>query len=496
MRALEITILDACRDPNLFGPWFRDPKTWGAWFAFLKALSGLPMDKADLRVFLRCTGRKAPPKGGATEAWLVCGRRAGKSFILALVAVFLACFKDWTGDLAPGERGTVMVIATDRKQARVIMRYIVGLIDGVPMLAALVERTTTEEIDLSNRITIEVHTASFRTVRGYTIVAALLDELAFWRSDESLNPDREIIDAIRPGMATVMGAMLLCASSPYARRGVLYAAWRDWYGKAGGPLVWQADTRTMNPTVPERVIQEAYDRDPASASAEYGAEFRKDVETFVSCEAVDACVVPGRRELPPVSSVRYVAFVDPSGGSQDSMTLAIAHQEDGGVILDAIRERRPPFSPEAVVREFADLLKSYRITSVTGDRYAGEWPRERFRKHGIEYRVVEKAKSDLYRDLLPVLNSGRVELPDDRRFVAQLCGLERRTARGGRDSIDHGPGGHDDLANVVAGAVAVASRTRAAPFIWVAGSEPIPSGRQGSFCGVAGDGSERWLRGG
>ena len=40
--------------------------------------------------------------------------------------------------------------------------------------------------------------------------------------------------------------------------------------------------------------------------------------------------------------------------------------------------------------------------------------------------------------------------------LAQLCGLERRTARGGRDSIDHAPGGHDDLANAVAGAAALA----------------------------------------
>jgi hypothetical protein len=34
-------------------------------------------------------------------------------------------------------------------------------------------------------------------------------------------------------------------------------------------------------------------------------------------------------------------------------------------------------------------------------------------------------------------------------------GLERRTARGGRDSIDHAAGAHDDLANVVAGLAAV-----------------------------------------
>jgi hypothetical protein len=137
------------------------------------------------------------------------------------------------------------------------------------------------------------------------------------------------------------------------------------------------------------------------------------------------------------------------------MTLAICHQDPGTkrVILDAIRERRPPFSPEGVVSEFVQLLKSYKIYRVTGDRYAGEWPRERFRLHGVEYLVADQPKSDQYRDVLATLNSGRAELLDLPRLAAQLCGLERRTARGGRDSIDHAPGGHDDVANCVCGAI-------------------------------------------
>jgi len=123
-------------------------------------------------------------------------------------------------------------------------------------------------------------------------------------------------------------------------------------------------------------------------------------------------------------------------------------------VLDAIRERKPPFSPDDVVIEFAALLKSYGIHRIAGDRYAGEWPRERFRAHRISYEPADKPKSDLYRDMLPLLNSGRVELLDHSRLVAQLCGLERRTARSGRDSIDHAPGGHDDLCNAVAGVIA------------------------------------------
>jgi hypothetical protein len=358
----------------------------------------------------------------------------------------------------------------------VILRYIRALLTGVPMLARMIEREAAEAFDLSNSITIEVGTASFRTIRGYTIVAALLDELAFFRTDDAADPDFEILDAIRPGMATIPGAMLLCASSPYARRGALWTAYRKHFGKDGDPvLVWQADTRTMNPTVPQRVIDEATERDPASAAAEYGARFRSDVESFVNREAVETCVSLGVRERQPMSAVSYSAFVDPSGGSGDSMTLAIGHQEDDVAVLDAIRERRPPFSPEDVVLEFAELLKTYRITEVQGDRYSGEWTRERFNHHGIRYELAEKPKSDLYRDFLPAINSRMVDLLDDARLFAQIVGLERRTARGGNDSIDHAPGAHDDLANSVAGVVAALASSAHGydnSMKWVGGSEP------------------------
>jgi hypothetical protein len=162
-------------------------------------------------------------------------------------------------------------------------------------------------------------------------------------------------------------------------------------------------------------------------------------------------VIPGRHELPKISGASYSGFCDPSGGSSDSFTLAIAHSENNRGILDLIREVRPPFSPEAITAEFASLLKSYGIHEIVGDRYGGEWPRERFREHGIEYNTSERTKSDIYKELLPLLNFGKVDLLDNWRLVSQLCGLERRTARGGRDSIDHPSGSYDDVANAVAG---------------------------------------------
>jgi hypothetical protein len=128
------------------------------------------------------------------------------------------------------------------------------------------------------------------------------------------------------------------------------------------------------------------------------------------------------------------------------------------MVIDAIRETRPRFNPEDVTDEYCRLLNSYRIRFVTGDRYAGSWPAEQFRKRSITYKTSEKSKSELYVDSLPVLNAGRVTIPNSQRLVAQLCGLERRTGRGtGRDIVDHGPNGHDDVANVVAGVLAGSS---------------------------------------
>jgi hypothetical protein len=289
----------------------------------------------------------------------------------------------------------------------------------------------------------------------------LCDEIAFWRTDDAAEPDFEILDAIRPGMATIPGAMLICASSPHARRGALWDAYRRHFGVENAPLVWQAETRAMNPTVPQTLVDEAMERDPASASAEFGARFRTDIEGFVRREVVEGCVSSHVRERPPQSSITYRAFVDPSGGSADSMTLAVGHMADEIAVVDAVRERRPPFSPKQVVADFCALLRSYGVSEVTGDRYGGEWPREQFRKHGVEYRLAERNRSELYRSLLPRLNSGTIDLIDSDHLVNQIVGLERRVARAGREVIDHPPGGHDDVANAVAGVADLLSEPEA-----------------------------------
>jgi hypothetical protein len=350
---------------------------------------------------------------------------------------------------------------------------------------------TADTRELSTGIVIEVRAASFRRLRGPTAVAVISTEVAFWMSDEtSANADTEILNAVRPMLATT-GGPLIIISSPYAKRGELWELHRRHYGPEGDPLILvaQGGSRDFNPTLPQRVVDRALERDRAAASAEFLGNFRDDIATFVSYEIVAACV-GDHVEMAPLSETKYHGFGDPSGGSADSFTLAISHKDGERIVIDAIREVRPPFSPDGVIDEFASLLKTYRIGRVVGDRYGGEFPRELFRKFGIEYRTAEKPKSDLYRDLLPLLNAGRIVLPKSDRLVNQICGLERRTARSGRDSIDHGPGSHDDLANCVAGAADLVVMADRHVVQETDLGSPVSTGREGggSYNPFAGEG--------
>lgn len=452
------TYAEACLDPNLFGPWFSG-ETWATWRVLDKALFGEPLSSEEMKTFRLLTGREQAPTSPVQEAWLVMGRRSGKDVKAASIATYLATLGevlyDYSQYLVPGERGVVQLLAVDRDQAKVCLGYLKAFFRQ-PMFEREATKINADSVDLKNGLTIEITTNDQRRVRGRTVIAVVFDEVAFWRNDNSANPDTDVYNAVKPAMLTIPTAMLIGISSPYSRKGLLWNKHRDHYGKPSPSiLVAQAPTWVMNPNVQRDgdFLRQAFEEDHSSAAAEFGAQFRTDVEALLTREAIEAVIEPGVYERAPVAGVTYHAFVDPSGGSADSMTLAIGHKErtTGGVHLDAVREQKPPFSPEDTVEEFCKLLKLYRISRVIGDRYAGEWPREQFRKHGVTYEPSAKPKSDLYRDLLPLINSGKADLIDHARLKTQLIGLERRTSRGGRDSIDHAPGAHDDIANAVAG---------------------------------------------
>lgn len=422
-----VSLSAALADVDLFEPLFRG-RSWHRWKVFCKILFGERMTPSELSVYRHHTERVDPPSGAFREAAIVCGRRGGKSRILALLAVYLAVFCDYSAYLAPGEQPVVAIIAANRRQAAVLLRYVAGLFRAVPLIASLLVDELAESARLANGVVIEIHTASIASPRGRTFIAILADEIAFWPATaEAANPDAEVIASVRPGLASIPNSLLLMASSPYWQKGVLFNTFRRHWGQSGARvLVWRGTTEEMNPTIDPAIIREAYEEDPASAASEYGAQWRTDIDNFVSREVVEAAVVTGLHELPPVDGIAYVGFVDAASGSgADRMVLAIAHADaDGVAILDCVRGFAPPFGPAAVVEEMAaGVLRDYRVRRVVGDRWALGWVGERFEAAGIGYEVSDRVKSELYRELLGPLNSGRVRLLDDPQMIGELLNL-------------------------------------------------------------------------
>lgn len=464
--SLPVTIREAMTDPALLGGEFGG-ETWAAWRSLLAGFYGLALSDEEQGHWSTLTQRGVP-ESASSELWLPVGRRGGKTRVAALLAVFEGAFRDYRSLLSSGETAVVMVLAADKRQARVCLGYISGLLRGNPMLARMIVREDRESIDLSNGTRIEVHTASFRTTRGFTLAAVICDEIAFWQSEGTANPDAEIIAALRPALSTLRGK-LIALSSPYAKRGELWTNFRRYFGEDDADvLVARAPSRTMNPSLPQSVVDKAMERDAASAKAEFLAEFRSDLQTFVPCDVVERCVVPNRTILPYCSGIKYFAFTDPSGGSSDGFTLAIGHAEGAGskrtVVVDRLEERKPPFSADDVVKQYAELLREYKLSAVNGDAYAGIWPAERFAEHRIEYKRSQQVRTDLYKGLLPLLTSGRIELPDSPKLVQQISNLERRVGTSGRDQIDHPRGGHDDVSNAVAGLASLLSTQRTSAY--------------------------------
>ena len=455
-----VPLREALSDPNLLGTTIAGD-SWRSWRTLLIAAMGEELREDEREIFSKLTGRDREPLQRVDQFTAVIGRRGGKSRAMATLACYLAGLCEHTDALVPGERGVLLCVALDQRVAKIILDYAEACFERSPILKQLIASRTADALELTNGVTLEVRPASFRKLRGPTYVAVIADELAFWYVDAAYaNPDVEILNAVEPGLATTGGPLIL-ASSPHARRGVLWEVFKRHHGAGGDPLILVAHgaSRTLNPSLPQRVVDRALEKDRARATAEYLAEFRTDVEGFVALEVVEGCV-GDHREMLPAAGVTYRAFVDPSGGSEDAMTLAVAHKTtrpDERVIVDAVREVRPPFSPSAVVDDFAVLLKSYRVSKVVGDHYGGEFVKEPFRKHGINYEVCKQHKSDLFRDMLPLLNAGHITLPRHDRLIAQIVGLERRVSRAGRDSIDHAPGAHDDIANAVSGVVGAIS---------------------------------------
>ena len=468
-----ITLSQALVEPSLFGSVFAKPSFW-TWRTMAKLIDGIPLtEEREIALFEECTGRTynrdRHNRRPVRQLLLLCGRRAGKDRFFSAVAVWRAALCcDWRKHLTPGEVAVCILLGADRKQASILRRYCHGLLE-VEGLKHEVSRVTSEVIEFRNGAALEIATNDPRLVRGRSAIAVLGSEICQWRTDEfALANDEEVVSAAENSMGMTPGGGLLClGSSVHRRTGYAYRTYGELFGNNDADdteVCWFAPSKTMNPQLPQWIIDHALVKNPARARADYENIWREDLAECYPVDAIESATDYGVYERPPQPGILYFAMTDAGlGTGQDSFTLAIAHRlDDDIIVIDVLRERRPRFVPAAVVKEFAELCKCYGIGEVQGDRTGGGFHFDEWTKNGITYKIADFTTSEFYLHALPMFLAKRVRLLDNKTLRHQITSLEHRVT-GTAEVIEHPrtANAHDDLATAVCGAVVIA-KNRAA----------------------------------
>lgn len=448
----------------------------------LRAIYGmLLLGDEMLDMFRRCTGRTEYVPTNYREVTVVAGARSGKD---SRIAVPIALYEAIYGGhlLSPGEVGTVPLIAQNAEATKTAFDYAFGYLarEKGNRLSPYFHNQLRGRLVLTSALEQPMELVCFpctgASTRGRSIPAAVLDEFGFFKTDSGRALDKQIQEAVRRGMVNFLRTghpRLVKISTPGigGQTGELYEDWKRYSEEAKKPaergagsadvLVWRAPSTVMNDQLREEDLAAERRKSPLVARREYDAEFIAAAEgAFLELDRIEAAVRSTPAALPPDSRWRYVAYVDASGGGRDEFALGIGHTEDGArVRTDYVEGRARPLGQALelthVVADYAAILKHYRVATVKGDKYAGDWVAQEFRKHGIAYDAAGKNKAQIYRESKPFFNEDRVEIPDDRELIGQLGGLEERVPRNGKvPSVDHPPGGHDDRAVVVCGVIA------------------------------------------
>jgi hypothetical protein len=451
MQELPLNIIEFIHHPDLLN----DQLHSEVQLVCLKSLYGLPLSQTELEIYRNGTGRQEYDATEQRKATFIAGRRSGKTGKIASAVVCFEAFRHH--GLPPGEEAYILLLAPTIAQAKLAYHYILKYLRGSPILSKRIVKTTKYEIRLDNGIVISCCACTYDRVRGRTIIMVVCDEFAFWPDGtNAANPAEEVIAALVPGMATVSNPKLIIISTPFGKSGLLWTQYQE--RSALSFPVWQVTTLEMNPTVSLSVLEEEKRENEEKYCREYLAQFTDSVNSWIVPEILDPCIVHGRRELPYVRGMSYVAALDPASRRND-FTLAIAHRRpDGVIVVDRLARwagKRAPLAFEQVLGEIREILQDYDINSAIGDQYYCDAIKEHLLKLGIIYEISifgPQTRAKLYTNFKHLLVQQKIELLDNGLLLRQLRSL--REEKSNRGQIDVRPlGEEDDLAIAVALAV-------------------------------------------
>ena len=442
-----------------------------------KAMYGSMLTDQELEIWRESTGGREYHGKPFPELTCIAGARSGKnSYIETPILLYEALY----GDFKPnrGETCAVVLVAQDARASTISLELARAYLKQSPFLSKFLVKATKDTLVLSNGIRFMVFPCTSRSIYGFSIVGAAMDELGRFRFEGAADTDVDVQHAIWRGMARLYNkpAKLIKISSPSSRAGLLYMDFQRSFGKPDPHrLVWQSTSEKMAAGIVDSAfIQRIREEDPMRAARIYDAEFCEDVDVFLSADVVEAVTDYGILERLPENGVKYIAACDPAGHGNDAFTLSIVKVEGTKADLRIqqvfskawVKPRSGLRNLEVCVAEASNILMRYQLKTIYGDRAMSGWVLEAFQRRGITYdypfikRSGEKfyvTRSDAYQESAPLFRANRVRILDDETTRRELRNLELRG-----DRVTPGPG-HDDRVNALCLAICMAIHSAIKP---------------------------------
>jgi hypothetical protein len=410
---------------------------------------------------------RAVERGPRIHVWAL-GRRSSKSTTGALVLLWDALLRrDLDALVRPGERRYAVAVATNLRQARLVIGAARSIVERSPVFAPLIESVTDDEIAFTTGATIAAFPCTSRGGRGWPISTIVLDELAHHVDGEGNSAAESVWRALTPSVAQfgAHGRIIAC-STPWGSDGLfasLYA--RAASGELGDALAHHAATEDANPTITLDYLAAEEARDPESFRSEFMAEFVGGGGAFLAPELIAEAVNADRGELTPEQAQGFIAGLDPAFSS-DPFGLAIVgrpHGDPSRLVVALARSWKPTRAAssfedrraveDAVLGEVAAVCRAYRARVVT-DQYAAPQIVDRLRRAGLNVTTVPMtatSKTDAFLELRARLTGRSLELYEHAELLAELRRVRSKFTAGSAAVVNPRTGGsHGDIAQALA----------------------------------------------
>jgi len=408
----DLNIIEFAENPAMLGLSFAKRP---AQKVILKVLYGLPLNERELEIFKILTKGKGRYKPGAekTEAVMALGARSGKSFIVSICALYESIVgwlnKPWKETLSVGEYVYVCIIATKELQARqIIQTNCLRMLRRSPLLKGLVKKSTELEITLKNYVKIISGPCNSTGLRGLPIIVLIMDEIAFFRL-EGVKADEVIFNSLRPRQAQFVGNKLFMISTAGSKQGLFFSTFNEGF-RIEDRLTIQANTRFVNPEIPQKFLDKERVRDIDNYNREFNAEFSEKLESFFPFELTQIPFLLAG-DLPYKSSYTYYLGFDQSGLSgKDRFSLSIGHSEKETVLIDVVRSWATK-DLESILKDIEKLKNEYHISTCLVDKYAKGWVENAFKRISLEIET-RPGLAEIYVVMKSLILKNKLNLPD------------------------------------------------------------------------------------